>query len=81
MGKRLEVIVDSGFRRGTDIVKALTLGARAVLIGRATLYGTAAGGEAGAARAIELLRQEIDRTLALLGCPDVASLEADRLVS
>ena len=52
VGKRVEVIVDSGFRRGTDIVKALALGARAVLIGRATLYGTAAGGEAGAARAI-----------------------------
>ena len=80
VGKRVEVIVDSGFRRGTDIVKALALGARAVLIGRATLYGTAAGGEAGAARAIALLRDEIDRTMALLGCADVAALGRDHLV-
>src|SRR5688572_23254907 len=80
VGKRVEVIVDSGFRRGTDIVKALALGARAVLVGRATLYGTAAGGEAGAARAIALLREEIDRTLALLGCRDIAALTRDHLV-
>lgn len=79
VGNRVEVIVDSGFRRGSDVVKALALGARAVLIGRATLYGIAAGGEAGAARAIRLLREEIDRTFALLGCPDVASLERDHL--
>jgi isopentenyl diphosphate isomerase/L-lactate dehydrogenase-like FMN-dependent dehydrogenase len=79
VGKRVEVIVDSGFRRGTDIVKALALGARAVLIGRATLYGTAAGGEPGAARAIELLRQEIDRTLALLGCCDIEALSPECL--
>jgi L-lactate dehydrogenase (cytochrome)/(S)-mandelate dehydrogenase len=77
---RIEVIVDSGFRRGTDVVKALALGARAVLIGRATLYGIAAGGEEGAARAITLLREEIDRAMALLGCGDVASLTRDHLV-
>jgi len=75
VGERVEVIVDSGFRRGSDIVKALALGARAVLIGRATLYGSAAGGEAGAARAIALLREEIDRTLALLGCRNIAALD------
>jgi len=80
VGKRVEVIVDSGFRRGSDIVKALALGARTVFIGRATLYGIAAGGEAGAARAIALLREEIDRTLALLGCPSIASLGRDCLV-
>jgi L-lactate dehydrogenase (cytochrome)/(S)-mandelate dehydrogenase len=80
VGRRIEVIVDSGFRRGTDIVKALALGARAVLIGRATLYGTAAGGEAGAARAIALLREEIDRTLALIGCNTIESLDRDCLV-
>jgi len=80
VGKRVEVIVDSGFRRGTDIVKALALGARAVFIGRATLYGTAAGGQAGAARAIALLREEIDRTLALLGCTDVSGIARDCLV-
>ena len=59
-------------------MKALALGAHAVLIGRATLYGIAAGGEAGATRAIELLREEIDRTLALLGCRNIAAL--DRIV-
>jgi isopentenyl diphosphate isomerase/L-lactate dehydrogenase-like FMN-dependent dehydrogenase len=80
VGKRMDVIVDSGFRRGTDIVKALALGARAVFIGRATLYGIAAGGEAGAARAIGLLREEIDRAMALLGCRDVAALTRDHLV-
>jgi isopentenyl diphosphate isomerase/L-lactate dehydrogenase-like FMN-dependent dehydrogenase len=80
VGERATVIVDSGFRRGTDIVKALALGAKAVLIGRATLYGTAAGGEAGATRVLSLLEQEIDRSLALLGCRDVASLGPDHLV-
>ena len=80
VGNRTEVIVDSGFRRGTDIVKALALGARAVLIGRPTLYGTAAGGEAGAARAIALLRDEIDRSMALLGCGHVAALSRDHLI-
>jgi (S)-mandelate dehydrogenase len=80
VGERATVIVDSGFRRGTDIVKALALGAKAVLIGRATLYGTAAGGEAGAARVLSLLEQEIDRSLALLGCRDVPSLRRDHLV-
>jgi isopentenyl diphosphate isomerase/L-lactate dehydrogenase-like FMN-dependent dehydrogenase len=79
VGKRIAVIVDSGFRRGTDIVKALALGAQAVLVGRATLYGVAADGEAGASRAIELLRQEIDRTLALLGCPTIPALTRECL--
>ena len=72
VGKRITVIVDSGFRRGSDVVKALALGANAVLIGRAPLYGTAVAGEAGAARAIEIYRDEIDRVLALIGCPSVA---------
>ena len=67
---RLEVMIDGGFRRGTDVVKALALGAKAVLLGRATLYGLAAGGEPGAVRALEILRAEIDRTIALLGAPD-----------
>jgi L-lactate dehydrogenase (cytochrome)/(S)-mandelate dehydrogenase len=75
VGKRVEVIVDSGFRRGSDVVKAMALGARAVLIGRATLYGIAAGGQAGASRALDLLREEIDRTLALLGCRNIAALD------
>jgi len=80
VGKRITVIVDSGFRRGSDVVKALALGARAVLIGRPTLYGTAAGGEAGAARAIAIFREEIDRVLALLGCPGIAALDREYLV-
>ena len=74
VGKRITVMVDSGFRRGSDVVKALALGAHAVLVGRATLYGVAAGGEAGAARALELLREEISRVMALVGARDVAEL-------
>jgi isopentenyl diphosphate isomerase/L-lactate dehydrogenase-like FMN-dependent dehydrogenase len=78
-GNRTTVLVDSGFRRGTDVVKALALGAKAVLIGRATLYGTAVAGEAGAARAIEIYRDEIDRLLALIGCPGLSALDASFL--
>jgi isopentenyl diphosphate isomerase/L-lactate dehydrogenase-like FMN-dependent dehydrogenase len=78
-GKRLTVLVDSGFRRGADVVKALALGAQAVLIGRATLYGTAVGGEAGAARAIAILREEIDRVMALVGARSVTELSREFL--
>ena len=74
VGERLAVMVDSGFRRGTDIVKALALGADMVFLGRAAMYGVAAGGEAGARRALQLLRAEIDRVLALLGCAGVEEL-------
>ena len=81
VGKRITVMVDSGFRRGSDVIKALALGAHAVLIGRSTLYGTAAAGEAGAARAIALFREEIDRALALLGCRGVSALNPDYLVT
>lgn len=62
------LMLDSGIRRGSDVVKAIALGADAVLLGRATLYGLAADGEAGALRVIEIIQDEIDRTLALLGC-------------
>jgi len=79
VGRRMTVLVDSGFRRGADVVKALALGAQAVLVGRAPLYGTAIAGEAGAARAIEIYRDEIDRLLALIGCPDVAHLGREYL--
>jgi isopentenyl diphosphate isomerase/L-lactate dehydrogenase-like FMN-dependent dehydrogenase len=79
VGRRIQVIVDSGFRRGSDIVKALALGAHAVLIGRATLYGVAAGGYAGATRAITLLREETDRVMALLGARSVAELGPELL--
>lgn len=72
---RLTILIDSGFRRGADIVKALALGADGVMIGRAMLYGLAAGGEAGAARAIAILEEEIRRTMALLGCGSIAELD------
>jgi L-lactate dehydrogenase (cytochrome) len=72
---QVEVLMDGGVRRGTDIVKAMCLGARAVLCGRAYAYGLAASGEAGVARAIEILRADLDRTLRLLGCPSVAALD------
>lgn len=71
------VIVDSGFRRGSDIVKALALGARMVLVGRATLYGLAARGREGVDDAIRMLKSEIDCTLAQIGCPSVAELTPD----
>ena len=75
VGQQTEVLLDGGIRRGTDIVKALCLGARAVLCGRGYAYGLAAAGEAGVNRAIELLRTDLDRTLRLLGCSSVAELD------
>jgi L-lactate dehydrogenase (cytochrome) len=69
-----EVLIDSGIRRGSDIVKAIALGARAVLCGRAYAYGLAAGGEAGVTRALDLLRSDLERCLKLLGCPSVSAL-------
>jgi (S)-mandelate dehydrogenase len=68
------ILIDSGFRRGADVVKALALGARAVLLGRATLYGLATRGEEGVADVLRILRQEIDTTLALIGCARAADL-------
>jgi (S)-mandelate dehydrogenase len=67
VGGRLCIMIDGGFRRGTDIVKAVALGADLVLLGRATLYGLAAGGEEGAKRALAILQEEIERTIGLLG--------------
>ena len=69
-----EVLMDSGIRRGSDIAKAICLGARAVLCGRAFAYGLAAGGEAGVARALEILRSDLERCLKLLGCRSVDAL-------
>ncbi|MFY9664262.1 MAG: alpha-hydroxy acid oxidase [Candidatus Cybelea sp.] len=74
-GGRTEIYLDGGIRRGSDVVKALCLGARAVLIGRAHAYGLAAGGGAGVAAAIEILRSDIIRTLRLLGCHDAGALD------
>jgi len=76
---RLPILVDGGFRRGSDAVKALALGARAVLLGRATLYGLASAGESGASDVIAMLKDEIDRTLAHIGCPAVTDLSRDVL--
>jgi isopentenyl diphosphate isomerase/L-lactate dehydrogenase-like FMN-dependent dehydrogenase len=75
VGTQTEVLMDGGVRRGTDIAKALCLGARAVLCGRAYAYGLAAAGEAGVTRAIEILRTDLERTLRLLGCPSVRDLD------
>jgi len=72
---RIEVWMDGGIRRGTDVAKALCLGADAVLCGRAYAYGLAAAGEAGVERAIEILRTDLERTLRLLGCPSVGALD------
>ena len=76
---KMQVLMDGGIRRGSDIVKALALGADACLIGRAGLYGLASGGQAGVEKAIALLKKEIDITLALLGVPDVADLDRSAL--
>jgi (S)-mandelate dehydrogenase len=74
VGERITVLVDGGFRRGSDVLKALALGADAVMIGRPALYGLAAGGQAGVAHALGLLRAEMERTLTLLGCRSLGEL-------
>ena len=73
---RVEVLMDGGIRRGGDMIKAICLGARAVLIGRAFAYGLAAAGYPGVVRALEILHADVDRTLRLLGCPSVAALDS-----
>ncbi len=80
VGDRTEVLIDGGIRRGSDVVKALCLGARAVLVGRAYAYGLGAGGKAGVLRAIEILRSDVIRTLKLLGCHDVRNLDRSYVV-
>jgi isopentenyl diphosphate isomerase/L-lactate dehydrogenase-like FMN-dependent dehydrogenase len=77
---RVEVLVDGGVRRGADVVRALALGARAVLAGRAPLWGLAARGEQGAREVLELLREEIELALVLLGCPSPADVTRAHLM-
>ena len=75
VNSQVEVLMDGGIRRGSDIIKAVCLGARAVLMGRAYAYGLAAAGEAGVTRALQILRSDMERTLKLLGCTSVAKLD------
>jgi len=77
VGGRVSILVDGGVRRGSDIAKAVALGAEGVLLGRAPVYGLAAGGEAGVAHALAILADELDRTLALTGCTSVSGLSQD----
>lgn len=76
---KMALLLDSGIRRGSDIAKALALGADAVLLGRTTLYGVAVAAEQGAGRALDLLREELTRTLNLMGCTDIQDLDPDCL--
>lgn len=76
---RAEIVLDGGVRRGTDVIKALALGARAVLIGRPVLWSLAVGGQAGVEHMLSLLRAEVDLAMALCGCPSVADITADLL--
>lgn len=77
---RGEILLDGGIRRGADVIKAIALGARAVLVGRPILWGLAAGGRPGVAAALAMLRRELDLAMALCGCPDVASMTRDLVV-
>jgi 4-hydroxymandelate oxidase len=77
VGGRAEVYVDGGIRWGTDIIKALALGARAVLLGRPVLWGLAVDGAAGVTRVVELMRDELSRAMALAGCPTLAAIDRD----
>lgn len=79
VGRQVEVLVDGGVRRGADVAKAVALGAKAVLVGRAYAYGLGAAGREGVAKALEILRTELERTLKLLGCPAVAELDRSYL--
>lgn len=80
VGDRAEILLDGGVRRGTDVVKALALGARAVLIGRPYLYGMAVDGERGVVRILDILREEIDRALVLMGVQNVHELDPSWLL-
>lgn len=79
IGHRATILLDSGVRRGSDVAKALALGAKAVLVGRPALYGIATAGEAGARHALGLLRAELDKVMAYAGCREVGAIDRDLL--
>ena len=79
VGDQAEILLDGGVRRGSDVVKALCLGARAVLVGRASMYGLAAGGQAGVSRALTIIHNDVSRCLAFLGCKSLAELHPSLL--
>ena len=80
VGDRVEVLVDGGIRRGTDVLKALALGAKAALLGRPILWGLAVAGEAGVQHVLELLRDELDLAMALSGCAKLADIDSSLVV-
>jgi 4-hydroxymandelate oxidase len=77
VGNQCDVLVDGGIRRGTDVIKALALGAKAVLVGRPLLWGLASNGQAGVEQTLEILRTEFDSALALCGCRSIAEITPD----
>ena len=77
VGGKLTLIADTGIRRGSDVLKGLALGADVIAVGRATLYGVAAAGEAGATRALEILEAEIRRTMAVMGLGRISDISRD----
>ena len=81
VGSRMTVLIDGGVRRGVDILKARALGAQAVLVGRATLFGVMAGGEAGARRSLEILSTELERAMKLCGVRSIAEIGPDLIVT
>jgi isopentenyl diphosphate isomerase/L-lactate dehydrogenase-like FMN-dependent dehydrogenase len=81
VGTQMDVIFDGGIRRGSDVVKAMAMGAKACLLGRGYAYGMAAAGDAGVERAIEIFRADITRTLKLLGCPSISALDSSYIAT
>jgi (S)-mandelate dehydrogenase len=80
VGDRIAILADGGVRRGTDIIKMLALGADAVLVGRAVLYGVAGAGRAGASRALAILREELERDMGLIGAASITQLDRGLLL-
>jgi len=79
VGHKVRVMVDGGFKRGADVLKAIAAGASCVLVGRATTFGLAAGGEQGVAKALEILGAETSRALAMLGCTRIDQISKELL--